>query len=363
MFQIKDFSTIARGEIEHARAVQDQLTDFNVGSVVRTILEAPAIEIEEFYQRMLAGVLEAIPVAIYQGFNFSVLDAAPAGGNVILSFGLALENPVTIPEGAIFQNPSTGISYLASDEVVAPAGATSATVPVYASIDGPLGNASANTITVSVGLSLPNNTTIGNVAFFTGRDAETEQERSMRFMAYIASISRGTVAALRYAVSTAVVLSGDGAIAEYVTRVGMVEQRGHVRMYLYSSLGTPSSQLLENAQYIIDGETLVPGYRSAGVRVDALAMAETGVDVDITVTLMPGIEATNYPAIEADIATRLSVLLDSIQDGEVLYVEEIVEQALAASGVRRVITDNDENVICDGRSKLILGTLTVVWDA
>jgi len=81
-FQIKSFAAIAASMINYARATQDEITDFSVGSVARTIMEAPAIEIEELYQRMLAGILEAIPVSVYRAFGFDPLEAAPARGYV-----------------------------------------------------------------------------------------------------------------------------------------------------------------------------------------------------------------------------------------------------------------------------------------
>lgn len=48
-FQIKDFASIVASQINHARAVSDKITDFQPGSVARTIMEAPAVEIEELY--------------------------------------------------------------------------------------------------------------------------------------------------------------------------------------------------------------------------------------------------------------------------------------------------------------------------
>ena len=45
-FQIKNFVSICAGMINSMRANQTQITDFNVGSVARTLIEAPAIEID-----------------------------------------------------------------------------------------------------------------------------------------------------------------------------------------------------------------------------------------------------------------------------------------------------------------------------
>ena len=49
MFQIKDFASITASMINWLRANTTKVTDFNVGSVVRTMAEASAAEMEELY--------------------------------------------------------------------------------------------------------------------------------------------------------------------------------------------------------------------------------------------------------------------------------------------------------------------------
>lgn len=363
MFQIKDFTSIAASQINYAKASQSKITDFNVGSVARTILEAPAIEIEEFYQRMLAGVLEAIPVAIYQGFNFQQLGLASAGGAVVVTFQTPLTVALTIAAGAVFQNPTTGIRHQSSAAVTALIGATSMSIPVSALTPGSIGNSVLNQITVSINNVFPSGSVIGNQPIFSGRDGETEQDRLIRFLAYVNSLSRGTVAALRYGAATAVVSTGSGTIVEYVTRVGLVEGRGSVDIYLHSSIGAPSDDLLENAQAIIDGTTVLPGYRAAGVEVMLLPMAVTAVNVGLTLSLLPGYSTPDRASIVSQITSRLAGLFNSIEEAQVLRVEDIIEEALAVAGVRIANTTNNANVVCGGDEKLALGALTVTWNA
>ena len=80
MFQIKDFVSISAGSINHARAVTDKVTDWAPGSVARTLIEAPAVEIEELYLQMFLGLRDAIPVATFKSFGFEKLPAARAQG-------------------------------------------------------------------------------------------------------------------------------------------------------------------------------------------------------------------------------------------------------------------------------------------
>ena len=86
-FQLKDFPSIAASMVNHARAIQNKLTDFNIGSVARTMLEAPAVEIEEQYQQMFIGLKEGIPVATYSSFGFEKRAAEPAVGVIRFTAG------------------------------------------------------------------------------------------------------------------------------------------------------------------------------------------------------------------------------------------------------------------------------------
>ena len=82
-FQLKDFASIAASMINHMKSVTSQITDFAVGGVARTLVEAPAVEIDQAYQQFFIGVKEAIPVATYESFDFARLAAttrSPSAG-------------------------------------------------------------------------------------------------------------------------------------------------------------------------------------------------------------------------------------------------------------------------------------------
>ncbi len=86
-FRTKDFLTLIDGMILTARAHTERVTDYNVGSVARTLLEAPGLELDALYQAMTLNLLDAIPVAIYQGFSFTALPAMAAAGFVTFTLG------------------------------------------------------------------------------------------------------------------------------------------------------------------------------------------------------------------------------------------------------------------------------------
>jgi hypothetical protein len=45
----------------------------------------------------------------------------------------------------------------------------------------------------------------------------------------------------------------------------------------------------------------------------------------------------------------------SIESGDVLYINDLVERLLTVPGVRRVVVDNDENILCAVNEVLIPG--------
>lgn len=359
-FQIKDFTSIAAGMINHMRGVNKKITDFQPGSVARTLIEGPAVETEELYLQMFLGLREAIPVATYLSFGFDLLPASVARGFVSITRNTPMPSPMEIPAGTVF-TAADGRIYTSSAAVTWAAGENSIRVPIIATSPGLSGNIAAGLITSSPLFDAVY--AINNPAITTGRDIEAPQEREARFAEFIRSLSRGTVAAVIYAVKYARLLDEDGAISEYVTRVGINEMPGYVRLYLYGSAGLASDELLEVAQRSLDGWTdentghKTPGYRSAGVRVDALRMVERAVPMSVRVSMFPGY------ALSSEVIQRLrdvySTALAGVQPGTVLYLGDLSEMLLSVTGVRSVVPQTTENITCEAHEALVSGAFNV----
>lgn len=358
-FQIKDFNAITLSQINHARSVTTKLTDFQPGGVARTIMEAPAVEIEELYLQMFLGLRDAIPVATFLSFGFEKLPAAVAHGFVSLSSDPAPNAPILIPQGTEF-TAADGRVYLSTSDVTWAAGAVLVKVPVAFGSAGLAGNISQGLITASSAFS--DQFVISNSDITTGRDLEGDLEREARFAEFIKSLSRGTVQACLYAAGLARVLDADGNLYEYVTRTGINEQPGRVRIYLYSSRGIPSADLVTQGQLIIDGSrdevtgAITPGYRSAGVRVDVLPMVERAVPLSINVGMLPGFSLT--PAVTQQLGDIFDGAIRGVLPGAVLYLGTLVEMLLAATGVQTVVPLSNENIICAESEALIPGALS-----
>lgn len=357
-FQLKDFVSIAAAMINHARASQENITDFEVGSAVRTIMEAPAVEIEEAYQRFFAGARDAINTSVYKAFEFEAVPAAAAAGSVYIAFPGPIVDAFEIPAGTVFTAPSSGLKYLSTEAVLVKVGVTTATVIVACSKPGIVGNSPAGAIT-SIAYSLPIGSIITNPAITSGSDGQTDAERRARFVEFIQSLSRGTKTSILSAVRQAKIVNSAGVLTEYVTRVGLDEAPGHVRVYLYSSSGVPSIPLMTSAKTIVEGTANSPGYRAAGVQVDVLPMAERLVPVSLKISLFNGITPSVH--LKNTLATLLANVFEAVESGSVLYVEQITNVALTVTGVESVLADNVANELCAPYEVLRLGAFTVEW--
>lgn len=342
------------------RGSQKKITDYQPGSVSRTLVEAPAVEIEELYLQMFLGLREAIPVATFLSFGFDKLPAAVAVGYVSVATLTPLAADLLIPAGTEF-TATDGRSYLSTEAVTWPAGSGIVVIPVAHAAAGLVGNIAAGAITDSPFFGAE--FTISNQAITNGRDVETDTEREARFAEYVQSLSRGTDVACVYAAKQARVLDEAGNLAEYVTRLGVVSGGGRIRLYLYSNIGAPSAALLSDGQRRIDGwkdeatGVVIAGYVAAGVRADVLAMTERAVPLSISVGMLPGYTLTT--SVEQQLGDLFSTAVRSVQPGETLYLGDLTQAMLAATGVLEIVPATSENIYCAENEALIPGALTV----
>ncbi|MNP50841.1 hypothetical protein D3C76_1451260 [compost metagenome] len=147
-----------------------------------------------------------------------------------------------------------------------------------------------------------------------------------------------------------------------MTRIGLSEMPGFVRIYLYSSRGIPSIDLLANGQQIIDGwrdpltGVITPGYRAGGVRVDVLPMVERAVDFAVGVEMLPGYSLT--PAVVQQLGDIFATVIAGVETEDVLYVGTIVDELLGVTGVKRVVPASNENIVCGANETLVPGEFT-----
>jgi hypothetical protein len=120
--------------------------------------------------------------------------------------------------------------------------------------------------------------------------------------------------------------------------------------------------LISDGQLRLDGSrnedgSITPGYRSAGVRVDVLPMAERAVDLSIAVGLSAGYSLT--AEVQQDLIDAFGSALRAALPGETLYLGTLTESLLAVDGVARVVPTGTSNIVCQPNEALVPGVLTI----
>lgn len=347
--------------INHMRGTQTKVTDFQPGSVARTVIEGPAVEIEELYLQMFTGLREAIPVAVFQSFGFDKLPPTYAFGFASVSRPAPVAEDMPIPAGTVFTAPG-GRSYHSTSDVTWLAAATMVTIPIISDQPGTAGNAGAGVINASP--LFGTGYTVSNQPITNGSDDESDEAREARFSEFVQSLSRGTEVACRYAARQATVRDSAGNILERVTRDGFTEIAGYFKIYLYSSQGVPSPDLIAEGQALIDGRRdpltgrpVVAGFRAAGIRCDVLPMQEREIPMGIGVRMRAGYAVT--AAVRQSITDAYSAAIRNIGNGDTLLIDNLRALLLGTPNVTEITLSSTQNITCGQDEALVPGLVTI----
>jgi Baseplate J-like protein len=365
-FRVKTFIQIIGDMVAHMRASQRRVTDFNVGSVNRTLLEAAGAEVDELYQAYAQGLLDAIPVAIYRSFDFDTKPALSASGLVRFSATPSHESLVTIPAGFMVAAPG-GVQFQVAQQYTIPVGQQTVDALVVCTAPGTAGNVAANTITSLVSSAVDLGSVTNLAAFTNGRGVESEAERKLRFISYIRTLAKGTPEACIYAAKLAQITDpASGLLLERVARCELEETPGHVDMWIHNGAGGTSDALLARAEQLVHGGwtdeqgLVASGYDPTGMRVDVQKMSEITVNASIRVQVPPTLRTA---ALEAKVKAAVGGAIRGIRSGGTLLPIDMVNAALAL----RAPVQGAEIVSplvatpCPLSSVLMPGTVAVAW--
>jgi hypothetical protein len=180
-------------------------------------------------------------------------------------------------------------------------------------------------------------------AFVNGRDVETDPEQFIRFNAFISTLPRGTVPALKYGLSLTTVLDSLGNIAERVVFSSIVEPYvldetqpiALVKAFIHNGVGSTSGALIAAANLVIYGQilpdgTAVPGWKAAGVPVIIAAATEVPLAITGTLTALPNFDK---PTLVATASAAIATYLLSLNIGTSALFSEIVTIVMNLTGV------------------------------
>lgn len=271
-FTIKTFSEILDNMANWVKSNSKNITNFRPGSVVRTMLESVALEIELLYYKMFKGFTQAIQESTFNSFDFGRVESTHSIGEITITFREPLSQAVVIPKGFKVSTPSTQwdlVEFETVGEIVCEAGIEGVTVPVRCTRPGIIGNISAGLVTIARNPLLMMDSVVNNKAMSGGFPEESIEERKKRFTHYIQTLAKGTVSAIEYGCRT--VPGVAGAFVE--------EGIGFFKVYAHNSSGLlPESLRADIEHSLLD-------YRSAGIEPQIFPPEILSVELGVTITL------------------------------------------------------------------------------
>lgn len=306
--KIKDQDDILRSLINWTTSRSSKLTDFNVGSGIRTMYEAVGVQLEEFYFRMKQAALYAITNSIYQAFSFERKVAGKATGEVTINFLRAFNNTFTIPRGTTFSTSDVYgfITFETTEDYQVEPGIISIVIPVTCQTAGTLGNVPAGAISVMS----PTHSNVRNVyneaAFTNGHEDETATEHKKRFQKYINTLSKATSSAILYGALQVEGVEGAWLDDSYV---------GYVILYAHDSDGNLPDEL---KQRIL---TELVEYRAGGIEVEVLPIVKVPIDQTLKIMISDDYDVETYNAL---IYGALTSFLNDYTVGTDFHIADIL---------------------------------------
>ena len=314
---IKPFKQIVSEIISWVVSNTKKITDFNVGSVIRTMIEAISVELEEIYYHMWFGFRDAVKQAIFYAFDFHYKESTYATTTLTFTRVDTTDTSVaiTIPAGTTVSTPE-GIYFSTDNDCTIAIGATSTTVTATCQTAGTTGNVAENTITVVITGDLQSSVTVNNSsAVSDGTEQETDEEIKTRFQEYIQSLSKGTLSAIEYGAKTITGVLNAKAVDHYL---------GEVYLYVWDINGNLTSTMKTAIEDILDN------WRAGGIQVSVFAPTKTAVDVILKVQVSD-LNAIDTATLTSTIEANLLALNNTIELGKTLNLSEIISTTMNSS--------------------------------
>lgn len=341
--------------IAYTQSTTPSITDYQPGSIIRSLFEALALQLELVGNATADTIRAAIPEAAYQLWAFDRRAAVAANGTIRFAATATIAMPIAIPAGTLMRVAGTDRSYrtLTAATFAAGAAGTTLDVAIVATAAGAAGNVAASTIRELIspitGLAIHNPTALTN-----GRDVESDAERLVRFNSFIRSAHRGTAESIAYAAEQVTRADSNGLIIEAITHARVTDlSRGYAQCLVHTgSSSAPSGTIMGLV------ETAVAEVKSAGVSVDVVAATRSLLSVSVSVSLAP---THSLSAVTTPIRDAISAVIATLGIGDTLIREQMAAAILAVNGVRDVVIDSpSSNVIPNENTIIVLsGTPTV----
>lgn len=351
--RLLSFQSLVRMQAQTLQASTGKVWNLSVGSTIRAILEATA-GVALWMQWLIILVQKQSRLSTSEGrdadtfvsdFGMTRLPATTASG--FATFGRSGPGIASvIPPGVVVLTADRTQSFVVTGTVpyALPAGMLTIQVPVQALVAGPLGNIQAGTLGLMAS-ALPGVDTVTNGAGFVGGvAAESDAALRIRFALFVDSRSRGTPAAIAYAVGS----YKQGltfTLQEGIDSAGALRP-GFFTVAVDDGTGTPPSALLTSIYAAIDA------IRPVGASFAVVPPQRLSVTISLTISTLSGYDKL---AVIGPVANAVVAYVNSLPLGLPMDYTRIAWAAYNVPGV-----DNVTSTLLNGARADIGGLPTQV---
>jgi uncharacterized phage protein gp47/JayE len=306
-----------------------KLTDFNVGSALRTILEAVAAITEEVWYQLQFFVYRFF-LSTSQGewidrrlndFGMPRIEGSAAYG--LITAGRDSPSPLSIliSAGTIFQDESGELQYITQKDAILNIGDSTVDIEAQAADVGSDYNLPAGTVLKQSGIAI-SGLEWGKIKLMGGgADIESDEDYVNRVPDYFDSLSRGTGPAIAYAAST---VKG----VKSVTLKENYPSKGWFTIYIDDGSGVANETLLQSVRAVLED------YRAFTVHyiVDTAKLRDFTAQVQVICYT----DVINADELKLDVRSAIVKYVNALKMAQPLYLSDLIYLARAIDGVENV---------------------------
>ncbi|GMB00227.1 baseplate J/gp47 family protein [Pelosinus sp. IPA-1] len=305
-----------------------KITDFNVGSVLRTILEAVAAVSEELWYNLQLFVSKFfLNTSSGEWLDRRLNDLgmerkAGSAAYGLITIGRDSPSPISIliSAGTIFQNETGELQYTTQADTLLNIGEVSIDVQAQAVAVGSNYNLLSGTVLKQSGIAI-SGIEWGKIKLMGGgEDIEDDTDFKNRVPDYFDSLSRGTASAIVYAASA---VKG----VESVTIKENVPSKGWFTIYIDDGSGVANQTLLQSVRAVLED------YRAFTVQY----IVDTAKLADFTTHLQVITKAdVNDEAVKAAVQEAIIAYVNALKMGQSVYLADLIYLARGVEGAENV---------------------------
>lgn len=309
-------------------ALTGVLTDYNPGSVVRTLAESIGSVVEQQGISTQALALQTVAFSALSIFGIAPNQATQSVGVVTFFAGSPVSQSVQIPQGTILATAG-GVQFVTTSAVILSLGTSTVNANVQAVIGGLNSNVPASAITqIITGLAFP----VGVINQFPttgGADAQSISSALSQLAALIASFNLASPVSIANGMIGVTAAGGESVqyatLYEAWTQTVTGTPQAGFTIYLDNGTGGASTALIAAAKGVLDGNVITDasGYRPAGVPYQILPVIPVYANVTVQASLAP---TANLNVVSGAISSALLSHFDTVQFGQTVYQSQIAAQ-------------------------------------